>query len=733
MNDENTKQPLNQLGKVDLQKPQRSPASNLVNQAKRNTASAVGGVVGEKTGRETGKHAGAQAGQQAGEQAGENASKALGHATEKALDHVPGLNMLSKGAGKGVENATKGAFKSAGGAVGNQVGKQAGKNIGSNAGKSIGANAAAKAVTAPKELSDDSNENKKQEKKDDKALNQATKTGKDAANLARNADKIQTAANAIANPTGALTNAAGNAVSNMFHQGVAAVKGFATNVAHGVMNAPKVIGTAIKSGASMIKGAIGGVAKSLGSLGVHGAAATTLATTAVIGGPIVATTSIGYGAVKLVTYNQNELIKKNYSSDCDTIVAKANSIADPSTATGSGADWKDKSTKSYANAKALWDFWASYGLPGNAISGILGNIAHEGGFSIPDRAEGHFGEGATPEDTEKMAGISEGNVPAVGAGYPIGATGSVEGGGGYYQFTPYSKYAPLSSKDWTDIPKLSQFVWTSEFAKASWADEFYNTSSPGQAAQVWFTKYERGAAYNPAKTQAAQDAYDLFNGSSVKGDLSTFNKKRSESGSASTATTITPTKNSKNDECDMIGNSTSSNLKSGGMSLEDARKWMQDNYVNVANSEISSNNKYGAADGTPDIRYNCTMFSSYFLSKFTDLKGAGTGKFNGWEVTGTLKDLNGGNVETKPKLYAVFSVAPMNPLFYTGSAGHTGVVLGINTSTNKAVIGEANYGGATPPTDLSSQYKGIVVYERDLKDLESSGVTYYYTDGHLKI
>lgn len=197
------------------------------------------------------------------------------------------------------------------------------------------------------------------------------------------------------------------------------------------------------------------------------------------------------------------------SDDSDSTTATAS--------TGISGDWATPGTVSYNNAKSVWDAWVSHGFDGAATSGILGNIAHEGGFSIPDRAQGHFG------DDEATNGVSAGVDPIADTEQHKGA--------GLYQFTYFKKYADLGDSKWLDIGAQTDFAWSSEISKfidncpynvGGYGVGSYRAYSqltdPDAAAKAWFSMYERGAAYNSAKSASAQQAYMLFDGASVSAD-----------------------------------------------------------------------------------------------------------------------------------------------------------------------------------------------------------------------
>lgn len=203
---------------------------------------------------------------------------------------------------------------------------------------------------------------------------------------------------------------------------------------------------------------------------------------------------------------------------------------------GSSGAWTTKGTVAYKNAKAIFESWTAHGFSGAAAAGILGNIAHEGGFDIVDRAEGHYGA------SEKKNGIAYGVRPIPsGSGYSVG-------GAGIYQITPYTKFAAIGSKDWLSASKQTNFAWKSEISKyldrcpynvggkgVGSYKAYAKLSDPVRAAKAFFAMYERGAAYNSAKSSSATKAYELFNGSSIKADTGKLGGSGSGSSSSSSS------------------------------------------------------------------------------------------------------------------------------------------------------------------------------------------------------
>lgn len=212
---------------------------------------------------------------------------------------------------------------------------------------------------------------------------------------------------------------------------------------------------------------------------------------------------------------------EGYKSNCVTEVPSDNSKGEKNNTSSDGGSeggsWEAEGTKAHEIAQNMWNYWKAKGFSGSAIAGVMGNVAHEGGFDIPDRAEGHYG------GTSKENGISEGNVPSVGAGYPVGKSGQPEGGAGHYQFTPYSKFAPIGDAKWKSTEEQSDFVWSSEVGKAGWLNEYIHLDSVETAVAMWFNKYERGQSLNPAKVTSGKKSYEIFGGANIKGDSALAN------------------------------------------------------------------------------------------------------------------------------------------------------------------------------------------------------------------
>ncbi|MEY8700957.1 phage tail tip lysozyme [Streptococcus ferus] len=189
------------------------------------------------------------------------------------------------------------------------------------------------------------------------------------------------------------------------------------------------------------------------------------------------------------------------------------------------SDWTKPGTTAYKTAEKVFKAFVNHGTSGAFASGIVGWVNSEGGFAMIGRAEGHYGNDL------KTNSIAYGVVPSGLAYYTTAA------GGGIFQFTPYTKYAPLGSPDWEDADKMIAFVikavasgdWNASMdltGKSHSFQEAVKLTDPQEATLTW-QAYERGsvAHINQAQKKAdAQKAYEVFNGAKYKYDEAKFKK-----------------------------------------------------------------------------------------------------------------------------------------------------------------------------------------------------------------
>lgn len=142
------------------------------------------------------------------------------------------------------------------------------------------------------------------------------------------------------------------------------------------------------------------------------------------------------------------------------------------------------------------------------------------------------------------------------------------------------------------------------------------------------------------------------------------------------------------------GDSAGGQLKAGGFTtVEEATAFMQ-SYIDAASPGGKYYNKTGDISfgvkngkihdaGCPHgVLNNCVAFSQWFVNNYTTVGPNWNNTTNGVSLVDALekKGLKRG---TEPRPYAIFSKKGPS------SAGHTGVILGVNSATNKVIIGDA--------------------------------------------
>ena len=200
---------------------------------------------------------------------------------------------------------------------------------------------------------------------------------------------------------------------------------------------------------------------------------------------------------------------------------------DGAAVSGSAGEWTKKGTLAYNTAQALFKSWVDEGCSGAAAAGIVGFITGEGGtFSIPDRAEGHFGT------DEKSNGVAYGVVPIPAGNYKVG-------GAGIYQITPYTEYAGLSDKKWLNVAGQTSWFkkhkipgWNPAYdgsGKAHSFEAFKKLTSVADATRAWNAAEIGNANKMQTRIDNANKAYQMFDGAKFKAKSSTL------AGSISTA------------------------------------------------------------------------------------------------------------------------------------------------------------------------------------------------------
>lgn len=174
------------------------------------------------------------------------------------------------------------------------------------------------------------------------------------------------------------------------------------------------------------------------------------------------------------------------------------------------------------------------------------------------------------------------------------------------------------------------------------------------------------------------------------------------------------------DDCnEALGNG---QLVSGGMTESEARAFM----YTYLEANLTASDVFPAAPGIPIMQANCTAFVSWFLSNHTSIKSQGG---DGAEIVPNL--VNGYDsltYNTVPTVYGVFSVR-QQPGMTSSDAGHTGIILGIDTANDEVIVGQANY--RLPFTSMDHASSGVNVQTYPLSYFEGDNWTFVDISEHL--
>ena len=193
---------------------------------------------------------------------------------------------------------------------------------------------------------------------------------------------------------------------------------------------------------------------------------------------------------------------------------------------GKSEDWITPGTPTYNVAKQVFDiFTQEYGMSGHAAAGIIGHIKSESYF-VPDRAE--------QTGSPIFFGMNGKEPPAGMRNYA-----NFVGGGGLFQFTPYTKFTnsqwwgAIDSDGW-GVRNQCAAVWGLEWGNRMvepfmrmhntpyrTVEEFMNADDPVKARLTWSQAYERGVDGNFEQRNAdAITADRVFNSANIPADPS---------------------------------------------------------------------------------------------------------------------------------------------------------------------------------------------------------------------
>lgn len=399
-----------------------------------------------------------------------------------------------------------------------------------------------------------------------------------------------------------------------------------------------------------------------------------------------------------------------------------------------------KGTQANKTAEKVFKAFIDRGTSGAFAAGVVGWVNSEGGFAMIGRAEGHYGNDL------KTNSIAYGVVPSGLSYYTTAA------GGGIFQFTPYTKYAPLGSPDWEDADKMIAFVIKS-VASGDWNasmdltgknhsfQEAVKLTDPQEATLTW-QSYERGsvAHINQAQKKSdAQKAYDVFEGSKYKYDEAKFKKafgstsSDSSSDSSSSDNKDSSKSDSSSDEdcetedksSDSSGGTADWNTKGGSVSLKNGNAWRASELPNELKKYALDPKSLGMGfrdkKGWNAIAWSggqCTDLSASLMYNLweKDGKHPTQTKGNGSDVVANWVSSFGGK-QSEASSGAVFSQTPASA---GGAAGHTGVVSHVFENGDILVV-EQNY------STLSGENKGFGQYTWNYRYVSKSEISGGYT------
>lgn len=241
--------------------------------------------------------------------------------------------------------------------------------------------------------------------------------------------------------------------------------------------------------------------------------------------------------------------------DCAAITSVPSTPTSTDSSQASDSDWTQPGTTANKTAEKVFMAFVNSGTSGAFAAGVVGWVNSEGGFAMIGRAEGHYGNDI------RTNSIAYGVKP-IGLSYY-----THEAGGGIFQFTPFTKYAPLGSPDWEDADKMISFVMK-EMSRGDWNaamdltgknhsfESAVKLTDPQEATLTW-QAYERGnvAYINQAQKKAdALKAYQVFNGDKYQYDEMKFRNtfgQNASSGPGVPSTTESESSTSK--DCNKLG------------------------------------------------------------------------------------------------------------------------------------------------------------------------------------
>ena len=397
-------------------------------------------------------------------------------------------------------------------------------------------------------------------------------------------------------------------------------------------------------------------------------------------------------------------VKPKCKVQSSSTASKANTdVIPPSATTG---DWSTPGSETNLVAQQVFDILTKdYGVSGAFAVGVMANIANESGF-YPDRSQGagviRFGMNSkTPPSNEG-------------------------GGGGLFQFTPYSKFTESSywgkfDSDGWGVKNQIAFMWATEFAnRAVWSymgssdasfgagsyglspafsslEDALKTDDPRKAAQAFQVGYERPAVYHPERETTAVTMNSLFNSGNVPADPSKWQLSAASNPSSvldlSSVGSATQTKTASDDECEK---ESSDNLiwddftGDHGLKVADGygNYYRRDELPPVLSPYLIDPAKVGlgwnecsqwlgaVGSSDPVLTGQCVALSKALFQKIWSGGGkqASIAACNGSECADAFASANGGRVSSVPSAGAVASIESGQTMCGSRLCGHTFIV-----------------------------------------------------------
>lgn len=370
-------------------------------------------------------------------------------------------------------------------------------------------------------------------------------------------------------------------------------------------------------------------------------------------------------------------VKKHH--ECEDVKKRQNSKAE--TPSGANGDWLTEGSDAYVTAKEIFRILTEeYGTSGAFAAGVLASVRGESNF-IPDILEG--GQRAGMDNPEGSAYNS--------------AKPNETGGGGLFQFTPYTKFVQShywrgrsGSSGW-DVGNQVDAVWGFEFGNRAvepyfsrtgdssytTVEQLIATDDPAKAALYFQMAYERPQSYHPERSDWACQANAVFNKDNIKADKSKWRLDApADSGPATTDSKSKKDKNACSVKTDKAGWGDDG---TGTHNYANDAMWkpteLPDDLKKYAIDPESLGMSYGSATGWPNPGDQCAHFSESLFSLIWTQDGSTPSAVQrtsfGKDEADSHAAAYGGSVSKSPMKGAV---AGQPPSQYSPVAGHTYIV-----------------------------------------------------------